>query len=211
MKSLVRSLLIIPFFLSCGGEEAEETTTEETEEVVVEEVVEEEVVNSTIIETDVCGIFLIGNEVPNLPEELKMRQFNEIDVNDAGEEVEHMHNVVFNQLEDVVELIMDQGSEEHHEDRMIEEMMVLSNYYETPDGIAVGSTIEDFNLAYPDNKFWYSTVHDWYYVEAVAAERIEFILDAGDVAKKPSGSADKIQMRMDDFAAGAEIKKIRLH
>ena len=209
MKALVLSLLIIPFLFSCGGgeEEVEETTQpEETEEVVVEE--EEVIENKFHIETDVCGIFVLGNMVPNLPEELKMRQFNEMDINDKGEEVEHTHNVVFTQLEDVVDLIMDQGSGEHHEDRLIEEMMVLSNYYETMDGITVGSTVEDFNLAYPENSFYYSSVHNWYYAETPAQERIQFIIKSEDVEKKPSGSGEILSMRMEDFKAGAKIEKI---
>jgi hypothetical protein len=211
MKVLVRSFLIIPFLFACGGEEVEEETNSEETEIVTEETTEvEEVVNKFDIRPGVVGIFEIGSQVPSLPEELKIRQFTEMDVNDEGKEEEHTHNVVFTQLEDVLDLMMDQGSGEHHEDRLIQEMIILSNYYETAEEVKVGSTIEDFDYTYPENDFWYSPAHDWFFCETTSLEGVQFIIDAESVKKKPQGTSN-VAMSMSDFKAGAKIIKIRVN
>lgn len=213
MKALVLSLLAIPLFYSCGGGEEvnSEDSSNEQQDTVVQEIVEEEVVNKYIIGTDVVGIFIIGNQVPALPGELKLREFTTTDLDDEGKEAEHRHNMIFNQLEDCVELIMDQGSGEHHEDRLIEEMIVISNYYETADSVSVGSTIEELNSIYAGTKFWYSAIHDRYFCETADMERVQFIIDPKMANRKPGGSGNRIAMSMNDFKAGAEIVKIRVH
>lgn len=217
MKSLFYSILIIPFvFISCGGgEEAEtEESTNETESTTTEEVVEEEVVvveNSFNIETNIVGIFQIGQEVPDpLPEGLKMRHFLEKDKDDSGNEIEHTHNVIFTQLEDVVELIMERGEDEYHEDKSIEEMMILSNYYKTDEEVTVGTTKEDFIDTYGDASFWYDRIHNRYYAETDALVGAQFIFDEKDITKKAPSGSDFQQVNASYVAEGAKIKMIRI-
>lgn len=209
--------LVTPFVFtallmtSCGGEEATEESSETETTETVEEVEEEEIVNSFSISENVVGIFEIGASVPEkLPAELSMRQF--VEEEDAeGVIIEHTHNVIFNQLEDVVELIMDQGSGEHHEDKVIEEMYVLSNYYETDEAISVGSSVEEFQLAYPDATAWYSSELDMYFVESESVLGAQFMVVSEDVAKPAKGKSDMEEMDFEDFVPEAKIVKIRMY
>ena len=212
MKVLVHSLLVVPLLCACGGSE-DETTQAQTEQIIVVDEApkeSEEIVNKFIIEDDVCGIFNVGDKVPALPDELMIRRFTETSKNSEGKEVEEIHNVIFNRLEDVVELLMDQGSSDIHEERVIKEMMVISNYYETPEEIRVGSTIEDLVATYPGCSFAYVPAIERYFAETPDLEKVQFIFDVSDAKRTPSGSADKIAMRKSDFQDGAKISKIRI-
>jgi hypothetical protein len=200
--------------LACGGEsvESEEDSTESLESTTIEEVVaEEEIINKILIETNVVGIFVIGEPVPkNLPNELKMRQFYEEDLDDEGNAIEHTHNVVFNALEDVVELIMDREHDGHHEDKNIHEMFVLSDYYLTNRDIGVGSSVEEFKETFSDVTVWYDKIHDRYYLETLEIERTQFIFDMDDIVKKAKGSRDFQEINFSYIAEGAKIDRIRL-
>ncbi len=201
------------FIYSCGSssEEVEESETTDVSEVVEEQEEEVAITNSFLLEAKACGNFIIGEEVPTLPEGLKMRHFVEAELTDEGPGEELTHNVIFNQLEDVVELIMDhQMNEAHHEDKDILEMWVLSNYYETADAISVGSTIEEFESAYPDAKLWYTYVSDRYVLETEALPDVHFLLNAEDCLKPPKGNMDMEMMKLEDFKEGSEIVKIRM-
>lgn len=213
MKALVWTLLAIPIMYSCSGSEEQENdqSTTEPEDPVAQEVVEEVVENRYDIGTNVVGIFALGIQVPKLPEDLSLREFTRMDMDDEGNEAEHRHNMIYNQLEDCVELIMDQGSDEHHEDRVIEEMIVLSNYYTTDDSISVGSSIEELDYVYAQTKFYYSSIHDWYFCESPDMERVEFIIDSEMVKNKPKGTGHRVPMSINDFTEGAKVVKIRVH
>ncbi|UKN00516.1 hypothetical protein K6119_12315 [Paracrocinitomix mangrovi] len=214
MKKLVYSLLIIPAFISCGGSESEteNTTTEQDTTVQNTENVEEvEIVNSITISENVVGIFEMGKPVPTkLPEELKMRQFIEEETVE-GNTIEHTHNVIFNQLEDVAELIMNQGSDENHFDKTIKEILVISNYYETQEGIKVGSSVEKFKEAFADAKIWYDKTRDQYFMDSETLVGVQFILDPMDIKKKAKGSADMQELSFSVVPAEAEVKKIRMY
>lgn len=213
MKRLVLSAVAFLLLVACGGQDVSEETTETTEVTSQEEkvIIEEAPVNSIILSENIVGIFELGKEVPSsIPSELSMRQFTEEVKSSDGQVVEHVHNVVFNQLEDLVELTMNQTGE-HHEDKLIQEMLVLSNYYETAEGIAVGSTIEDFQAAYGDATAWYSKTLDAYLLETESILGTQFILDASACSKKPGGSTDLIKMNFNKFTEGSKIAKIRVY
>lgn len=213
MKVFQFSILCIPLFFSCGGsDEVEEKTSDPitSERIEVVEEVEEEVVNKITIETGIVGVFNVNQTVPEvLPDELKMRQFLETDVDDEGNSVEHTHNVVFTYLEDVVELIMEKG-DEHHVDKRIEEMWVLTNYYETAKGITVGSTVTEFNQEYEAASLWYDGVHDRFYLECDELVGVHFILKNDDAKKKCSTSKEFKEVDFSYFDDEAKIAKIRV-
>lgn len=213
MKKVLINCSVLLLLVSCGGDAAEEVLNE-TEEVVNEvvEIEEPEVVNSYVLESKNVGIFSIGQEVPNLPEGLKIRQFLEAEQTEEGPGEELTHNVIFNQLEDVVELIMDhQMDDEHHEDKNIEEMWVLSNYYETAEEIGVGSTIEEFQDAYPNAQVWYTYISDRYIVETEDLPNVQFLLKAEDCIKIPNFDSDQSTMKFEHFNEGSKIQKIRVY
>ncbi|MEO9533606.1 MAG: hypothetical protein ABJG68_01300 [Crocinitomicaceae bacterium] len=213
MKKVIVKCAALLFLVSCGGEVAEEVTNEVEDVVddVVEQIEEPEVLNSYLLESKNVGIFSIGQEVPNLPDELKMRQFLETEQTEEGPGEELTHNVIFNQLEDVVELIMDHQSDEEHHEKKIEEMWVLSPYYETSEEIGVGSTIEEFQAAYPDAEVWYTYVSDRYVVETPTLVDVQFILNPTDCIKTPSMNTDQNMMKFEHFAEGAKIQKVRVY
>lgn len=206
--------IIAPIFLvfSCGS--PEEEVTEELVDEVTEDLVEdepEEVINSIVISSKNVGLFTVGAEVPNLPSELKIRQFVAREESEGELGPELTHNVIFNQLEDVLELIMDhQMDDEHHEDKNIQEMLVLSNYYETAKGIGVGSSIEDFQEAYPDAHIWYTYVSDRYILETDEIQDVQFYLDGADCNITPTGETDAEDIDLIDFNVGSKIQKIRV-
>ena len=208
--------LVLPAFLllfSCGSasdESAEEYNDLTNEDIEV--IDEPEVINSIVISSKNVGLFSIGSEVPNLPSELKSRQFMETEVSEGEEGAELTHNVIFNQLEDVLELIMDhQMDDEHHEDKAIQEMFVMSNYYETAKGISVGSTIGEFQAAYPDASIWYSYISDRFVMETADLVDVQFFLDGADCTITPKGSSDHETIDIIDFNGGAKIQKIRVY
>lgn len=215
MKKLALFIPILLFIYSCG--DSTESETEETSEVVeidsssAPQEEPEPIINSITIEENTVGIFKIGEQVPErLPEELSMRQFiEEVEVN--GKTIEQTHNVIFNALEDVVELFMDQGTGEHHTDMLIEEMWVLSNYYETSEQIHVGSTIHDFEGAYPNIKGWYAPDIDKFFVDTEDLLGAQFIVDDKSVDRaKPNGNT-VVPVAISAFDQQAEIVKIRLY
>jgi hypothetical protein len=211
------SLFLAPllFLCSCGSDEQLENETDQVDSIseeVVEVNEEHEVVNSYQLETKAVGIFMIGQEVPKLPEDLKMRHFVEAELTEEGPGEELTHNVIFNQLEDVVELIMDhQMTEEHHEDKDILEMWVLSNYYETAEGIGVGSTIEEFERVYPDVEVWYTYVSGRFIMETETLPDVQFMLSEDNYMKTPSAHADMEILKLEDFESGSKISKIRVY
>ena len=213
MKNILIKCCAAVLLVSCGGETSEEVVNEmnEVSSEIVPEAVQEEVVNSFLLESKKVGLFSIGQEVPELPKELKIRQYTETEQTDEGPGEELLHNVIFNQLEDVIELIMDhQMGDKHHEDKNIEEMLVLSNYYETAEEIGVGSTIEEFQEAYPDAELWYTYVSDRYVAETTALPGVQFMFDEKDCIKKPNVNGDQNMMKFEHFKEGAKISKIRV-
>ena len=216
MKLLFYSILIVPFVIfSCGGNEdqanqSEDNSTDSDTTANKERVKPPE--NTFDIVSERVGVFYLGEEVPDpLPEELKSRQFLEFDVNEAGETIEHKHNVIFNVLEDIVELIMQKDTSMHHEDKVIEEIIVLSNYYQTADSVGVGTSIEEFEAVYPDMSVWYDKIHDNYLVETGGLLGVQFIFNELDVKRKAKGSADHQEINTSYIKKGAEIEKIRVH
>lgn len=217
MKSTLPLIAIL--FFSCTSENSE---TDATNEVVDTTSVgltdenqqpsgEEDIVNSVLIAEGSVGIFELGQEVPVLPDELKMRHFSEEETVN-GKVVEHTHNIVFNQLEDVLELMMDQGSGEFHEDKLIEEIIVLSNYYETAEGLGVGSTIEDFKEQYTDATIWYSPDDQAFVLNTESVLGANFILDPAKTKKLKQPGGDNMQkMNFNQFDPKTNIKKIRCY
>ena len=206
MKNIFFVSVLFTFLVACGGSESNlDPEMNDLPDVVNEDEVVEEVVNSFIIESKSVGLFTVGEEVPVLPEVLKMRQFLEKD--ESGEELKH--NVIFNQIEDVVELIMHHDVDDvYHEDKNIEEMIVLSDYYETSEGIAIGTTVEHLLDVYTDAQLIYLSKEDRYIIETEKYEDVQFVLNSEDCNKKPKGKLDREVVDFHDFNFGAKIKEI---
>lgn len=209
MKTLVYSFGFAGLLFSCGSA-TDETTTENkdslsTEVVVVEE---PEVVNSFIIETGTLGIFKIGQPIPKLPEGLSSRKSAQM-VNENGEDVEHVMYVIFNSLEDVAEITLARNDSQHEEDLVVIEMRAVSNYYESRDGIKVGTTLSELTEKYPDSKIWYNGESGNIVAETPAFGNTYFIINPASCTKKPKGNKD-IRLTKSNFDETAKIDRIKI-
>ena len=211
----MRLKIILPIialaFFSCGGEshdtEEDENNSDSTSTTSINTTEEPEVVNSYLIKPYQVGIFTVGEVVPQLPGELKSR--SGAVGGDEGAEIEL--NIIFNNLEDLVDLYLEDNPSLHFEDKAVTEMLVHSNYYETEKGIHVGSTIHDFAVTYPDHQIWYSYISDRYVMDSPELENVQFILDGDDYLKEPKGDSDMEILDQADFNVDAEIKAIRVY
>ncbi len=210
MKKIFYSALILPLFVACGGdsehEEASDENSVDTIEVA-EDMNEPEVVNSFIIQEGEVGIFTIGHPVPVLPEELKIRQGSMSEIEDEVN-VEFEVSMIFNHLEDVVDLKLENSDEEFHEDKNIIAMYVHSNYYHTELEIGVGSTIQEFMDTYSDYVLYYNNAQESFIIETPALPHIYFMLDGGEYNETPAGNSEMEELDPLDFAEGASIKSI---
>jgi len=212
----MRLKYLIPICLlglvSCNGEpsETEENENEEADSTLtVEEPKDPEVVNSFIIEPYNCGIFTIGEVVPALPSELKSRAGTRT-VHEEDEDVTYDLNVIFNSLEDLVDLQLENNDALSYEDKAVDEMFVHSNYYETEKGIAVGSTIFDCDVAYPDNKIWYSANTEKFILESPEMENVQFVIDPASFNGEIDNSKDEQVLDAAQFENEAKIIEIHL-
>ena len=212
MKKLFYSASMIGLLVSCGGSAEETTTTETKKDTVSQEpvVVEEPPVeNSFVLESGTVGVFKIGETLSRLPEELKSRK-SSISVTANGETTEHVQWIIFNSLEDVVEITMENNDAKSEEELVIQDMRVISNYFETADGIKVGSLVSDLTAKSPDAKFFYSGNLGEIVAEVGAYTGIQFIIDPAGCSKKVSGSKD-ISLTSKSFNAEAKITSVRVY
>ncbi|MBI3136648.1 MAG: hypothetical protein HYZ14_18385 [Bacteroidetes bacterium] len=211
MKKIVYSFGVIGLLVSCGGSTEETTASENKDTVSQEPVVMEEPVteNSFVLESGAVGAFKIGEPLSALPDALKNRKAT-IMVMEDGEEVEHDQHIIFNSLEDVVELVMEKNDAKAEEDLNIQEMKVVSNYYETADGIKVGATVSELVVVYPDIKLYYLGARGEIIGETSAYTGVQFVIDPSGCTKKVSGKKD-ISLSESNFKDDAKIQYIRVY
>lgn len=210
MKKLVYSIGVIGFLVSCGGPAEEPTTTEtkdttKQEAVVVEEPAPE---NSFLMESGVVGVFKIGQPIGKLPVELSTRK-SSVSRTVDGAPQDHLQHIVFNSLEDLAEITMEKNDNLHEEDLVIIDMRILSNYYETKDGIKVGSTVSELTGKYTDTKFRYNGETGEIVGESAGLTGVQFVIDPAGCTKKVSGTKD-ISLSAKSFTEDAKIKYINV-
>jgi len=212
MKKIVCSFGVIGLLLSCGGSTEETPNPSENKDTVSHEpvVTEEPVVeNSFVLESGTVGVFKIGEPLPKLPAELNNRKAS-VTLIENGESVEHDQHIIFNSLEDVVELTMEKNDGKAEEDLNIQEMRVISNYYETPDVIKVGSTLTELFENYTDAKLYYLGARGEIIVETSVYTGIQFVIDPATCTKKVSGKKD-IPLSKSNFTEDAKVQYIRVY
>jgi len=212
MKKIVYSFAAIGLLISCGGSSEENTTTTEQKDTVSQEPAmteESGVENSFVLESAKVGVFKIGEPLSTLPSELNSREATAT-ISENGENTEHLQHVVFNSLEDVVELVMEKNDAKADEDLVIQEMRVISNYYETNDGIKVGSTVSQLLEKYPDAKLYYLGSRSEIIAETPAYTGVQFVINPVACTKKVSGKKD-ITLSKSSFNEDARIEYIRVY
>lgn len=212
MKNLVCSLFAIALVVSCGSP-TEDQNTNSTSNTDTSKVIQEPepaaVENSFALGSGVVGIFKIGEPVSALPEELNSRA-SSVTLTTNGITEEHATQVIFNSLEDVVELVLEKNDAKTEHDLHIQEMHVISNYYETSTGIKVGSTVNELLEKYPDCKFSYVGERAHIVAETDAFTGVQFIIDPAGCTKKVSGTKN-ISLSKSNFSEDAKIKAVRVY
>ena len=217
MRSYLIPMLILPFFISCGGEESndeninDEMVQDETihDENEIEVVEGHDIANTFDIRTQEVGIFKVGHLVPELPSELKSRK-SSITINEEGVSTTYDVMTIFNDLEDVVDLRLEDNDAIDYLDKHIMDMTVYSNYYETEEGISVGSTLEEFIGTYPDYEIWTSYISGLIVIEAPEYAQVQFVLDPNGYKKTIKGDSDYEVLDKNDFDETTKITSIRV-
>ena len=214
MKKLVYSFGVIGLLISCGGSTEETANTPDTankdttsqEPTVSEETVVE---NSFVLESETVGVFKIGEPLSKLPAELSSRK-STTKITKDGVEEEHVQHVIFNSLEDVVELVMEKNDAKAEEDLNVEEMRVISNYYETTDGIKVGSTVGDMIQEWGEARFFYLGASGEMVAESPKYLGVQFVLDKSGYNKKVTGKKD-LPLSGSNFKDDTKVQYIRVY
>jgi hypothetical protein len=165
-----------------------------------------------IITQNKVGPFAIGKKVPeDLPKTIKMRKFIAMDTDNYGKQEKHAHNVVFNQLEDLVELTMEHTEQDYHEDKVIMEMMVYSDYYETEKGISVGSTVQELFQRYEKIYAYYDNIHHYTYLETQEYVGVQFIISHFDLRSTINHNIDFAEIPINELDPKSVIRKIKVY
>lgn len=192
-----------------GGDVTKETAAESEDAVKTTD-------NNTVFENpegifpQTVGLFTIGQVIPKLPEGLNKRKAKRT-LNEEGEEFEITLFIIYNLVEDMLDLQMEENPEKADADLIITEIMVNSDYYKTDRGIGVGSTIDEFAEVYPDNKIWYTYVSDRYVMETPELPGVQFYLNRADCIEKFEVDSDMVFLKTGDFRQGSKIEKIRVY
>lgn len=87
---------------------------------------------------------------------------------------------------------------------------IVSDRYKMANGLGIGSTIEAFQGAYTDAKFWHSNIGQFYVMETSQLP-VQFLLNPSDysnVEKKMTGA--HTDLSASDFKAGSKVSSIRI-
>lgn len=215
MKKFVYLLTASIVFNACGG--SEETNPENgntqkdsltTQETVVPEV-EPVPQNSFLLEPGLVGVFKIGHPLGTLPAELSSRK-SAVAMTVKGVTEDHVQYVIFNSLEDVTEIFVEKNDELAEEDLVIIKMRVISNYYETKEGIKVGSSIGELTGKFPDVKFRYNGETGEVMGETKTLDGMQFVINPSYCKKKTSGTKD-ITLNPSNFTEDAKIEYINVY
>lgn len=214
MKKLVYLIGFVGLIASCGAPAEDNTagdkdTTTASAPVIIQE--EEPVVeNSFLLETGVVGIFHVGEPMPAMPEELNSRKAIVSLKDETGAMVEHTQYVVFNSLEDIAEVTLENDPGKHDEDLRIQEVRVISNFYETSDGIKIGTPLTTLLEKYPDAEIRYDGLTHDIIAETNSYGNLHFVLDPAACTKSMSGNKD-ITLQARNFNEDAKIKTIKVY
>lgn len=209
MNKLVYFTPLLLLNYACGDETQAENNVEIKDTVKTEEVIVEEPapVNSFILDIGSVGIFKIGQPFPHkLPTELNSRKAN-ASVNINGVQENHIQYVIFNSLEDVLEVNLENNSTIAEEDLVIINMKVLTGYYETNDGIAVGKTLNSLLEKYPETKLRYDGTMGEVIGETEKLTGITFVISKDGLKKQYSGNKN-VSLNASNFNDEAKISAI---
>ncbi len=172
--------------------------------------IEKQVDNDYLLLDDGVGDFKIGGSIP-FPESSDNYEINEevqIRMTEEGEFKETVY-IVKKEGEEIMQLKLKYDFNTEQYTKNIDEIIVTSSLVKTPEGIGIGSTMNDFIKIYPDYDLWYTYVSGMYVIETKNINA-QFILDKKDFIGELDITGDVITLKKSDFKQDAKILKIRV-
>ena len=95
-------------------------------------------------------------------------------------------------------------------DDVVGKITVISDRYKMANGIGVGSSIDEFQKAYADAKFWHSNVGQFFAMET-AEVPVQFLLqDADFIQTEKEMVGESTPLEATDFKAGCKVSGVRV-
>ncbi len=208
MKSKNLIYYLTPILVACGGEDSEAGEEKPVDTTNTTEVVE--VTNTDLIEPKNVSIFSLGLPVPaQLPSELSTRKAIHHHKS-SGTTTEVDMVVVYNPIEDMIDLQLEENPSKAEADRNVVEMIVHSDYYRTATGVGVNSSIEELLSTYADCQFWYTADGERFVAQSVQLQGIQFIFNYDACLKMMEPGADSTALLITDFNPGSPIEMVRI-
>ncbi|HUR31458.1 MAG TPA: hypothetical protein VMZ69_08485 [Saprospiraceae bacterium] len=164
-----------------------------------------------LIANNQAGPFKIGSELPG-PATLMKYQMRVEQMTFSSEEgpITEFVTVISEYGHTLLWLKPGIVSDGMNTDKTIKEIIVISPKYKTIDKIGVGSSIAEFQNAYPENRIWYAIGSEMYIIETAGLDA-QFIIDKSDyVGIRPDTIVDQLELKTEDFQSKGKIKRIRL-
>lgn len=214
MKTSILLFFVFLIFLSaCNGNKISDDGNVEPDPLASEEKnnVTEEDPRKFLVTDTTAGPFRIGHMLPGpatmmkyqVRVEQKTRYTEEGNVNESV-------TIIAQNNEDLIwlkpGLLTGSSNEVYH----INEIIVISPKYKTPEGIGVGSSIADFQTTYPDYRVWYTYVSDMFVLESDSVN-VQFLLDNDDYQGPELEIESEIMpVLTSDFHPESTIRRIRI-
>lgn len=209
-KAIVNFLVIfsftsLSFFLSCKGPSGDvglDHVPDSTEVVTAGDSLK------FLITRHQAGPFKIGDELPG-PAHLTKYKVRQEKMSFHSEEGPFEENVTVIS-EDTTDLLWLKSMIDSTKSKVIREIIVVSPLYRTMKNVGIGSSIADFQAAYPDAHIWYTYVSNMFVIET-NEEDAQFLLKEEDyTGPKPDFSSEKLDISNAFFHRDSKIYSIRL-
>jgi hypothetical protein len=149
-----------------------------------------------------AGIFKIGESFPELPKGFTSEVEQQVTFNEGMRYVQYITHVK-KEGKHLLDCVIEENS--------IQEITVLDGY-KTPDGIGVGSSLEEFIKVYIKHHIWYTYVSDRYVIDTdFLGENIQFILSKDDYLFTTDFNEDVHNLKFSNFKKGSKIISIIIY
>lgn len=161
-----------------------------------------------LIQNKAAGRFQVGKPIPTSLENFSIRQEQKTRYTEEGP-TEETVVVVMKDQEEILHMLPAVDYDTGETTRNIGELRLFSSNYKTPEGIGIGSSLEEFIAQYPNYKIWYTYVSDRYVVEAEEVDA-QFLLKKEDFVGDKQVTSAMTPLTKEDFKEGAGISWIRI-
>lgn len=214
MNKLISLLLIVGLLVSCNSGKTKKTNVSDDDLALIDA----ELIDNTLnmdrmlvaadfeISKNKVGFAVIGDSIIHkIPSNISY-EIKTITRSEEGVDYEIKTLSLYNNGAVMMRI-------ELSEDDKVIEISVLSALPVTNAEIGVGSSLQDFIVAYPDYKLWYTYVSDRFILETNKLKGVQFLIDIKDYSgdkNKLKAATDIIVLKPNDFNSDAVISSIRV-